>query len=68
MKRARCVMELTRRDVQEALRRLMRQRREVNRLRGLARRPEEIERLNRVMEQIQRLEQQRLAELKKCPR
>jgi hypothetical protein len=61
-------MELTRRDVQEALRRLMRQRREVNRLRGLARRPEEIERLNRVMEQIQRLEQQRLAELKKCPR
>jgi hypothetical protein len=46
----------------------MKQRSEVNRLRKLARRPEEIERLNRVMEQIQRLEKQRLAELKKCPR
>jgi hypothetical protein len=61
-------VELTRRDVQEALRRLMRQRREVNRLRKLARRQEEVERLNRVMEQIQRLEKQRLAELKQCPR
>jgi hypothetical protein len=68
MKTVRRVMQLTRRDVEAALRRLMKQRREVLKLRRLARRPEDIEALNRIMEAIQLCEKERLLILARCSR
>jgi hypothetical protein len=61
-------MELTRRDVEEALRELRKRRREVIRLRALAASRKEIEKLHQMMEQIQIQEKEWLVELKKCPR
>jgi hypothetical protein len=61
-------MELTRRDVEEALRELRKRRREVMRLRALAASRKEIEKLHQIMEQIQIQKKEWLAELKKCPR
>jgi hypothetical protein len=61
-------MRLTRRDVEAALRRLMKQRREVLKLKRLARRPEDIEALNWIMEAIQLCEKERLLILARCSR
>jgi hypothetical protein len=68
IKSGRCVMELTRRDVEEALRELRKRRREVMRLRALAASRKDVEKLHQMMEQIQIQEKEWLVELKKCPR
>jgi hypothetical protein len=68
MTSGRCVMELTRGDIQEALRALKKRRREVMRLRSLATSPKEIEKLHLMMEKIQLQEKEWLAELRRCSR
>jgi hypothetical protein len=61
-------MSVTVRDVEEALRRLRQQRREHDRKRALATRPNDIEKLHQAREQIQIAEKERLEILRRVKR
>jgi hypothetical protein len=60
-------MTLTRQEVGFALMRLRMQRREVAKVRALASHPDDLEKLDQIMEWIQYIENQRSGILKKCP-
>jgi hypothetical protein len=64
----RFAMKVTKDDAQKALTRLIRQRREHDRIRALAKRPKDIEKLHQVREQIQIAEKERLDILKRVKR
>ena len=58
-------MKLTKDDVQKALTQVMRQRRKHDRVRALAKRPKDIEKLHVIREELQRQEKERLEILKR---
>jgi hypothetical protein len=65
--KVRYVMSLSRQEVGLSLKRLRKQRREVVEVRALACHPDDLARLEEIMEWIQYLEKERRAMLMKCP-